>query len=233
MSPRADLTDFDCYADSYRDTVQRSIDFTGQDHETFILRKALHLVDLASRRLGDPAGLQVLDVGCGVGLAHRYLSGIFHDLHGVDTAEAALRQAAATNPSVSYQVYGGGQLPFNAERFDLAFAVCVAHHVPPRERGRFASELRRVVRPDGVVALFEHNPFNPLTRVAVSRCDFDEDAVLLTRRQAARLLEESGLRPLEARYIVFFPFERSRSAAIERRLAWLPAAAQYYVAAAR
>jgi SAM-dependent methyltransferase len=229
----ARLADFDAYARTYRETVQRSIAFSGQDHETFIEKKALDLIDLAARRLGDPANLSVVDVGCGLGLAHRYLVGRFGELRGVDTAEEAVLQAAELNPSVAYQAYEGERLPFDDERFDLAFAMCVAHHVRRTERPSFAAELRRVVRWGGIVALFEHNPFNPLTRIAVNRCEFDEDVVLLTRREAARLLERAGLRRLEARYIVFFPSQRSRVAAIERRLAWLPAGAQYYVAAAR
>ena len=39
--------------------------------------------------------------------------------------------------------------------------------------------MRRVVRPGGLLCIIEHNPFNPLTRLAVVRCEFDRDAVLL------------------------------------------------------
>jgi SAM-dependent methyltransferase len=225
--------DFDAYADSYRETVQRSIDFCGQDHGHFTRRKAQLLLDLAGRRIGDPGSVSALDVGCGIGVTDVHLVGRFGELHGVDTAEAAMRHAAAHNPSVRYQAYDGGRLPFADRTFDLAFAICVVHHVPPRDRPRFASELRRVVRPGGLAVVFEHNPLNPLTRLAVSRCEFDEDAVLLTRTSTSRLLAGAGLHPLERRYIIFFPFERPRSRAVERRLSWLPGGAQYYVAAER
>ena len=70
MQSAANASELDAYADSYADAVQRSIDFSGQDHETFTRRKALHLLDLTERRLGDPTRLAGLDVGCGVGLLH-------------------------------------------------------------------------------------------------------------------------------------------------------------------
>jgi SAM-dependent methyltransferase len=224
--------DFDAYADAYREAVQGSIDFCGQDLDQFTRRKADHLVDLAARRLGEPERLRVLDVGCGVGETDRFLAGRFGELHGVDMAPGAVERAVRRNPSVRYRSYEGRRLPYEGGSFDLAFAICVMHHVPPPDRADFAAELARVVRPGGVVAIFEHNPLNPLTRVAVSRCEFDADAALLTRRSAGRLLRDAGLRRAEERYIIFLPFQRRRTRVLERALARVPAGAQYYVAAA-
>jgi SAM-dependent methyltransferase len=233
VPPAAKASDFDAYADSYVDAVQRSIDFSGQDHETFTRRTARHLLNLTQRRLGDPTRLTGLDVGCGVGLTDRFLVERVGELHGVDTAKKAVARAAQANPTVRYQAYSGPRLPYADGRFDFAFAIGVAHHVPPPQRPSFVAELGRVVRPGGLVALFEHNPYNPLTRLAVSRCEFDEDVVLLTRRTTRGLLERSGLQPVETGYLIFLPFERARSAALERRLSHLPLGAQYYVAATR
>ena len=132
-----------------------------------------------------------------------------------------------------YLTYDGESLPYGDESFDLAFAICVLHHVAQHERDRFASELRRVVRPGGLVAVFEHNPFNPLTRLAVDRCVFDADAVLVRASGVRRLLKNAGLRPVERRYVILLPSDRSRVRALERAVVGLPLAAQYYVAARR
>jgi SAM-dependent methyltransferase len=225
--------DFDAYADEYGDAVQRSIGFAGKDHDFFTRRKAFHLLDLARRRLGPATALRALDVGCGVGLTDSYLVDRFRTLEGVDTSEEAIRRAAAANPSVSYRTYAGDRLPYEDEHFDLAFAICVLHHVRPAERPGFVAELRRVVRPGGLVAVFEHNPFNPLTRLAVMRCDFDADAVLVTPGKVDRLLRDVGLRPVEQRYVILFPSDRRRVQALEDALRGLPLAAQYYVAGVR
>ncbi|MGH9025098.1 MAG: class I SAM-dependent methyltransferase [Acidimicrobiia bacterium] len=227
------MTDFDAYADSYRTAVSHSIAFSGQEHDYFTRRKAEHLVDVAGRLLSAPAELSVLDVGCGVGTTDEFLADHFGELRGVDTAGEAVTRAAARNPTAHYGAYDGRVLPFPDGRFDLTFAICVAHHVAPIDRPSLAAELRRVVRPGGLVVVFEHNPFNPLTRVAVSRCEFDQGVVLLTRRSTVRLLRATGLDPVEARYIIFLTSDRPRARAVERRLRWLPFGAQHYVAARR
>ena len=66
--------------------------------------------------------------------------------------------------------YDGEKLPFPDETFDVVLAICVLHHVPVSQRYTFVSEMVRVARSGGVVAIFEHNPFNPLTRHAVNSC---------------------------------------------------------------
>jgi SAM-dependent methyltransferase len=143
-------------------------------------------------------------------------------------------RAASRNPWASYSSYGPADpLPYEEASFDLSFAICVLHHVPPAGRAAFIAEMRRVTRPGGLVAIFEHNPRNPLTRKAVRDCPFDEDAVLLPRGEARRRLAEAGLAEVEAPFIIFFPREGSLRSRLERRLGWLPLGAQYYVAGTR
>ncbi len=222
--------DFDEYRHTYRDEVQRSIAFSGQDVGFFTDVKADLLVRLAQRRLGAPDTLEVLDVGCGVGLTDAALRGRFGSIHGVDVSEGATQEAAVANPWASYQSFDGRTLPFADATFDLAFAICVLHHVDPADRPAFARELGRVVRPGGLVVAIEHNPLNPLTRVSVSRCDFDEGVVLLPRREARALLTQDGSRPVERPYILFFPWRGAAFRGVERALTWLPLGAQYLVA---
>jgi SAM-dependent methyltransferase len=224
---------FDAYADDYGDVVQRSIAFSGVEHDLFIRRKVRHLLEVVDRLLGPPRGVRALDVGCGVGSTDTYLVGRLGELHGTDVSAEAVRRAADANPSVRYTVSGAASLPYEDDQFDLAFAICVLHHVPQGERKRVASELCRVVRPGGLVVVFEHNPLNPLTRLAVGRCEFDGDAVLLTSRSTRTLLRGAGLEPIEHRHVILFPSEVPTLVAVEGAFARLPLAAQYYVAAIR
>jgi SAM-dependent methyltransferase len=222
--------DFDPYADRYRELVQGSIGFSGQDQDFFVEARSRRLLDLARRRLGDPGSLRALDVGCGLGLMDRHL-GAVGNLEGVDLSERMVEAARRSNPDVRYHVADGARLPFDDASFDLAFTACVLHHVPPEERPEFVGELRRVTRPGGLAVVFEHNPLNPLTRLAVSRCEFDEDAILLGRRETRGRLLAAGLRPAEERYILFFPWRGSVFARAEGALRRVPMGAQYYVAA--
>jgi SAM-dependent methyltransferase len=225
---------FDQYADSYRDAVEESIAFAGGDAARYVGAKARMLVELAGRRLGEPEQLDVLDVGCGPGETDAFLEGAFGSLSGVDLSSEMADRAASRNPWASYSSYGPGEpLPFEDASFDLTFAICVLHHVPPPDRARFLAEMRRVIRPGGLVAVFEHNPLNPLTRKAVRDCPFDEDAVLLSRGEARRRLADAGLAEVESPFIIFFPREGELRSRVERRLGWLPLGAQYYVAGGR
>lgn len=227
------IGDFDHHADTYRDDVEDAISWSGKDVDYFAKGKADLLLALAQRLLGDPAELRALDVGCGVGVTDRFLAGRFGELHGVDIAADAVEKARESNPEVHYEAYDGGALPFPDDALDIAFTICVFHHVPPPDWPLFASEMTRVVRPGGLVAVFEHNPLNPLTRRAVSGCEFDRDADLLGRREALALLSAAGLPDPECRYIVFFPREGRLLRRIERRLGRLPLGAQYTAFAQR
>jgi SAM-dependent methyltransferase len=168
-----------------------------------------------------------------VGVTDRHLGDRFAALIGVDIFEGVLDAAAAANPNVDYRLYDGQTLPVADGSVDVAFAISVLHHVPPDRWRGFVGEMARVLAPGGIAAVFEHNPLNPLTRRVVSNCVFDDDAVLLRRRTATRLLDAAGLTGLEHRYIAFLPFGGRRVAPIEAALRLVPLGAQYYVAGVR
>jgi SAM-dependent methyltransferase len=192
--------------------------------------KADLLVELVRRELGDAAQARALDVGCGPGLTDGFLVGRFGELHGVDVSQPMVERAAIANPDAHYRVTPGDRLPYDDGTFDLAFAVNVFHHVEGAGRSALARELARVVRPGGLVAIAEHNPLNPLTRLVVSRCAFDEGVELLPWRETESLLRMSGLELVQRRYLLFVPWRAPR---LERVLAPVPLGAQYLVAAAK
>jgi SAM-dependent methyltransferase len=217
---------FDGYRSNYRDVVQSSIDFSGLPHSFFMRAKADLLRGLIARKLGSekPA---MLDVGCGVGSLHSLLRGMVGSLSGVDVSSASVAQARADNRDVDYGAFDGRRFPFEDGGFDLVTAICVMHHVAPAEWTHFIREMRRVVRPGGLVCIIEHNPLNPLTRLAVSRCEFDRDAVLLGAGTARKLLAEAGLREVGARYFLLLPWETKSARRVENSLSSVPLGAQY------
>jgi SAM-dependent methyltransferase len=221
------MTDFDRVADEYEALCDDAIGFGGRDHAFYLEAKARRLSDLARRLVGG-ANVSALDVGCGAGAIHPYLT--FAELVGADPSAQLVEAARRANPNVHYDVADGTGLPYEDGRFDLGFAVCVLHHVEPAARIRFATELARVVRPGGAVAIFEHNPWNPLTRLAVARCAFDEDVELLRLRETTGLLESAGLEAREHAFMLFVPW---RADTLDRALARIPFGAQYYVAATK
>lgn len=224
---------FDRYKDSYREEVTKSIGFIGQDVDFFTRAKTRSLLDVAREGLGDPKNMEVLDVGCGVGETDRLLAGSFSSLDGVDVSQGAIEAASTTNPWARYASYDGTTLPYESESFDLTFTICVMHHVPPEKWADFTREMARVTRSGGLVVVYEHNPLNPLTRLAVNRCEFDDDAVLLRMSRTKELLEGALLEISSARFILFSPWRLKGFDRIEPRLGKLPLGAQYYVAGRR
>ena len=188
---------FDGYRGNYRDVVQSSIDFSGLPHSFFMRAKA----DL--------------------------LRGMVGRLSGIDVSSASITQARADNPGVDYRAFDGKTFPFDHAGFDLVTAICVLHHVAPAEWTHFMSEMRRVVRPGGLICVIEHNPLNPLTRLAVARCEFDRDAVLLGAGTTRKLMAGAGLREIDARYFLLLPWEAKAARRVEGAVSQLPLGAQY------
>jgi SAM-dependent methyltransferase len=220
---------YDSYRDSYEAELDRAVAFTGKKHAYFTQAKAERLLRLAERHLGAPTRLDALDVGCGIGLTDRYLEGRLASLTGVDVSPGVLERAEETNPWVRYVLYDGDRLPFEDASFDLTFAVCVVQVIEPAQRRRFVSELARVTRAGGLTVAFEHNPFNPLTRLVVRRAAFGHDAAMLRRSDLEKLFRTAGLKAAEGGYMLLFPWKRLLT--IEERLARFPLGAQYYLAA--
>jgi SAM-dependent methyltransferase len=219
--------DFDSRAAAYEVELNKAISFAGQDASVFTEAKARALLALARERIGDIESASALDVGCGIGNIHRSLAPQFAEFQGADVSAGLIDVARANNPDVAYQAYEGVELPFESNTFDLSFAICVLHHVPPAQWEVFTAEMARVVRPGGLVAVIEHNPLNPGTRLVTLRCAFDENIVLVRRRRLERLMRQTRLRDTASRYILFSPWRSAAVERAERRLGHLPLGAQY------
>lgn len=118
-----------------------------------------------SRLLGgrDPAasprplaGLAVLDVGCGAGLAAEPLSRLGAAVTGIDPSpemvEAARRHAAETGAEgVAYEAVTLEEVAASGRRFDLVLALEVVEHVP--DVSAFLASTAEAARPGGLVVL--------------------------------------------------------------------------------
>jgi SAM-dependent methyltransferase len=219
--------EFDGFAANYEESVDHSISFTGRDSAFFANRKVEVLDEIVRDRVGPLAELSVLDVGCGTGTTDQFLVSRVGGLHGVDISEEMLEKARANVPSGTFRWYDGEKLPFRDETFDVVLAICVLHHVPVAQRFKLVSEMVRVTRSHGVVAIFEHNPLNPMTRHAVNSCELDRDATLLASRETLKLLKDAAQRQPEHHHYLFSPFGGEVGRTLDRRLRRLPLGGQY------
>jgi ubiquinone/menaquinone biosynthesis C-methylase UbiE len=225
--------DFDSYAVRYEEAVDQSVAFTGRDSDFFAARKVEVLEAIVRPEHGPLRALSVLDVGCGTGTTDRFFRPRVGCLHGVDVSEEMLAKARTNVPDAEYRWYDGEKLPFPDGSFDVVVTICVLHHVPVSKRFTFVSEMVRVTRADGVIAIFEHNPMNPLTRRAVNSCEFDQDAILLSTRESLDLLKDAGEIAPRVRQYLFTPFGGSIGRALDRGLSRVPLGGQYVAWARR
>jgi SAM-dependent methyltransferase len=218
---------FDIYAKSYADDVNRSLAFLGVKVDFATKVKAGFLLDLLARHFGNTKMVDLLDIGCGTGGCHRLITGKLASLSATDVSSKSVAVAAARNPGVDYLPYDGLRLPYEDNQFDAAMTICVMHHVSPLQWPAFAAEMKRIVRPGGLAMVFEHNPLNPVTRRAVSNCEFDADAVLLGQRRTRSLLKGAGFKDVRSRAILSVPSFGPKTRAIDFALGRLSLGAQY------
>jgi ubiquinone/menaquinone biosynthesis C-methylase UbiE len=96
---------------------------------------------------------RVLDLGCGTGRSLP-LFGPGATVVGLDPAWEPLARARRRAPDVPLVMASAEALPFRDQTFDTVISALVFCSVPDPERG--VREVRRVLRPGGVLSMIEH-----------------------------------------------------------------------------
>ncbi len=179
-----------------------TFDVAADAYDRFMGRYSVQLVpqmlELAEVRSGQSA----LDVGCGPGaltaglVAHLGADAVC----AVDPSESFVAANRQRHPGVEVRQASAEELPFADHRFDVAVAQLVVHFMADPVAG--LGEMRRVVRPGGVVAacVWDHaggrSPIADFWRVAAALDPgAPTEALLNGARQGhlAELLRDAGL----------------------------------------
>jgi SAM-dependent methyltransferase len=114
---------------------------------------------------------------------------------------------------------------------DVAYCNGVFHHIPVRDRASAVDYVFHRLRPGGVFALWENNPWNPGTRYIMSRVPFDRDAITLSPPETRRLLRTAGFDVLRTDFLFIFPRSLQWFRVLETLVHRLPLGGQYQVLA--
>lgn len=230
MSAPESKSEFDQYAADYDAALGQGISVSGEDKE-FFARGRLVLLTQMLREQNFPVRA-ALDFGCGTGQAAPLLREILgvERVFGVDISEGLLGVAQRENcgAGIEYRVLKN-HAP--AGDFDLAFCNGVFHHIPLAERAGAVAHVFRSLKPGGLFALWENNPWNPGTQYVMSRIPFDRDAIKLSPPVARRLLRAGGFEILRTDSAFYFPRALGFLRGLEPLLAKIPLGAQYQVLA--
>src|SRR5919202_524804 len=121
--------------------------------------------DAARRALLDQAALRpghrVLDIGCGTGTLVTLIKRVHPDVGvvGLDPDPKALARARwkAQRAAVSVRLDRGfaDELPYAEASFDRVFSSLMFHHLGSDEKEKTLREVRRVLRPGGLLSLLD------------------------------------------------------------------------------
>jgi SAM-dependent methyltransferase len=165
-----------------------------------------------------PARTLALDVGCGNGQASLQLATHFELVLASDPSAQQLAGAKA-HPHIRYLRHGAECLPVRDRSADLVAVAQAAHWF---DLPRFYAEVRRVLRPGGLLALLAYEKFR-ITPAVDAVVDRFYSAVVGPYWPPERAHIERGYRKLH------FPFTESAHPDFATELEWSPEQAVGYV----
>ncbi len=122
------------------------------------------------------AHAKVLDIGCGGGLDAIFLARCGLQVIGLDFSDTALRiarkRAHQAHVAVTWTLADAFELPLADESIDFINDRGVFHVIGNRDRPRYASELSRVLKGDGLLFIrgsADAKRFVPVTEKAIDR----------------------------------------------------------------
>jgi SAM-dependent methyltransferase len=222
---------FDQFAETYDRALAQGLSLSGENRDYFARAR----VQLLNQRLFGMAfsATTVMDFGCGDGSSTSYLLELrgAKEIVGVDVSAASIQRAKERHPieGLSFRSLEENAKIDEHGRFELVFCNGVFHHIPPNERIGVISLLLNALRPGGVLALWENNPWNPGTRLVMSRIPFDRDAITLSYWESKKLLTAGGFQIVLTDFAFYFPRFLSMLRFTEGLLRKVPLGAQYLV----
>ena len=98
----------------------------------------------------------LLDVGGGTGVLGNYFSNICKEVWVLDPEAKKLRFGRERRKNVNFINASAYQIPFVNGSFSKATAIVSFHHFPDQDAA--LQEIKRVLKPDGQLALLEFDP---------------------------------------------------------------------------
>ena len=227
-----DVARFSEIGDRYGEQLARGLRLTGEPAEYFARGRIARVHAIAE--IEDVRVSSLLDFGCGTGSSFALLRERFPsaELVGFEPAPGLRALAYDAANRAGARVLDADRLSLD-RAFDIVYCNGVYHHIPPGDRMRAMSSMARALRPGGLVCVWENSPFNPGTRLVMSRVEFDRDAILLRPSELRELHRGAGLETVVTEFHFIFPRALRFARSLEPLLRRLPFGGQYVVVSRR
>jgi ubiquinone/menaquinone biosynthesis C-methylase UbiE len=121
-------------------------------------------------------GIKLLDLGCGDGLDLVHYKKLGAEIYGIDASEELLQIAKKRLPDANIHVGLFEKIPFTDNYFDVVlskYAIMTSADLQP-----IIAEIRRVLRPGGVVMYLVTHPFRQYFEKRDNHADYFEQKIV-------------------------------------------------------
>ena len=234
-------TEFDKIAKDYEAWHSEVVSASGFSVEYFQEYKVKEIRRIL-KKYNIESPISILDFGCGIGNADPYIRKHFPEsqICGVDVSGESIKIAKEKQKdyNIRYEILDSKLLGRESTAqfeilFDFVFVFNVFHHVPKSEHMAILSYIKANMKPNGLLFIFEFNPYNPASRYIFNKFDrpVDKNANLIYPYYLKNKIKDSSFRPILCNYTVFFPKPLEKLILLEKYMTWLPMGAHYYLMA--
>jgi SAM-dependent methyltransferase len=220
---------FDNIANSYDKELRESLGLYGNRDISIFADYKIEIVESEISKMP----VNILEFDCGTGRNSFFLKKRFPEsnIFGCDISEKSIEIASKRNHAIQFKLILNpiDLISEYKDTFDCIFISNVFHHIPINEHQTWLDALYKITSKHGRIFIFEHNPYNPITKHIFYTSEIDKGAIMLTPSYCYRLCYNSNYANIYCKYTLFFLRRNAFFKFIERILYWLPFGAQYYI----
>lgn len=230
---------------SNKESVDIGFDYEAKllkNHKYYVKVKSLHLLRKVEELYGNTKNLICIDLGCGPAETTEYFQDRFSHIFACDYSPGMIEYAAKKNlKNVTFKLCQSENLPFDANSVDAIFMYGLTHHIDSGEKIiQTFNEANRILKKGGMVAVYDFNPFNPLSRYIVKTSQIDGGVKLDGYKKSLfpttffsweliSILKKAGFKIAKHEYLIFLPKMFSALLPLERFLAKVPFGGMYSI----
>jgi SAM-dependent methyltransferase len=177
----------------------------------------------------------ILDFGCGTGIYTKLLKEILPDtnIFGCDISKEGINLARQNVPDCTFDtIVDQADLSGKyGQVFDFVFINCVFHHIPHCEHVSWLQAIKSITKSNGIIIIFEMNPYHPLVKVLQKKNKLMEENAVLLKPKYCKDIVNSVFTNRRLAYTFLSPWRKKFFVGVEHACAKLPLGAQYYVTA--